>query len=203
MNLFWFSTNTSYVCFLFRDYPLFFFRDFSVLLVGSQRAIRSTVMMLSPTTPPPPRPNNPGSTSEFCTVRTPVFGRHQFFGTSEHYGKAHGSLLSGWMNYNYTACCWFPTSNNILILPSQFWQISFESYWLHCSKCRILVLLRYTCKYFITSGMSWSCVCVGGGGAWWQTHSEKQTSIIEHIKVQLKKAIFFPRVQNLFSIWES
>ena len=85
--------------------------------------------------------------SGFCfscsTVRTPVFDRHQFFGTSEHYGKAHGSLLSGWMNYNYAACCWFPTSSNILILPSQFWQIRFESYWLHCSKCRILVLLRY------------------------------------------------------------
>ena len=77
------------------------------------------------------------------TVRAPVFGRHQFFGTSEHYGKAHGSLLSGWMNYNYTACCWFPTSSNILILPSQFWQIRFESCWLHCSKCRILVLLQY------------------------------------------------------------
>ena len=29
------------------------------------------------------------------TVRAPVFGRHQIFGTSEHYGKAHGSLLSG------------------------------------------------------------------------------------------------------------
>ena len=78
------------------------------------------------------------------TVRAPVFGRHQFFGTSEHYGKAHGSLLSGWMDYNYTACCWFPTSSNILIHPSQFWQIRFESYWLHCSKCRILVLLRYS-----------------------------------------------------------
>ena len=74
------------------------------------------------------------------TVRAPVFDRHQFFGTSEHYGKAHGSFLSGWMNYNYTACCWFSTSSNILILPSQFWQIRFESYWLHCSKCRILVL---------------------------------------------------------------
>ena len=46
-----------------------------------------------------------------------VFGRHQFFSTSEHYGKAHGSLLSGWMNYNYTACYWFPTSSNILIHP--------------------------------------------------------------------------------------
>ena len=77
------------------------------------------------------------------TVRAPVFGRHQFFGTSEHYGKAHGSLLSWWMNYNYTACCWFPTSSNILILPSQFWQIRSESYCLQCSKCRILVLLRY------------------------------------------------------------
>ena len=65
------------------------------------------------------------------------------FGTSEHYGKAHGSLLSGWMNYNYIACCWFPTSSNILILPSQLWQIRFESCWLHCSKCRILVFLRY------------------------------------------------------------
>ena len=83
-----------------------------------------------------------------CTVRAPVFGRHQFYGTSEHYGKAHGSLLSGWMDYNYTACCWFPTSSNILILPSQFWQIRFESYWLHCSKCRILVLLRYLFEIF-------------------------------------------------------
>ena len=72
------------------------------------------------------------------TVRAPVFGRHQFFGTLEHYGRAHGSLLSGWMNYNYTARCWFPTSSNILILPSQFWQIRFESCWLHCSKCWIL-----------------------------------------------------------------
>ena len=56
-----------------------------------------------------------------CTVRAPVFGRHQFFGTSEHYGKAHtcGSLLSGWMNYKiYTACCWFSTSGNILIQVS-------------------------------------------------------------------------------------
>ena len=57
--------------------------------------------------------------------------------------KSPWSLLSGWMNYNYTACCWFPTSSNILILPSQFWQIRFENYWLHCSKCRILVLLQY------------------------------------------------------------
>ena len=49
-----------------------------------------------------------------------------------------------WMNeFYYTACCWFPTSSNILILQSQFWQIRFVSYWLHCSKCRILVLLRY------------------------------------------------------------
>ena len=29
------------------------------------------------------------------TVRAPVFDRHQFFGTSEQYGKARGSLLSG------------------------------------------------------------------------------------------------------------
>ena len=62
------------------------------------------------------------------------------FGTSEHYRKAHGSLLCAWMNYNYTACCWFPTSSNILILPSQFWQIRFESCWLYSAKCRILVL---------------------------------------------------------------
>ena len=77
------------------------------------------------------------------TVRVPVFGRHQFFGTSEHYGKIHGRLLFGWMNNNYTACCWFHTFSNILILPLQFWQIRFESYWLHCLKCWILVLLWY------------------------------------------------------------
>ena len=85
-----------------------------------------------------------GHITMYSTVRAPVFGRYQFFGTSEHYGKTHGSLLTWWMNYNYIACCWFPTSNNILILPSQFWQIGFESDWLHCSKCRILVLLRYS-----------------------------------------------------------
>ena len=32
--------------------------------------------------------------SKLSTVRAPVFGRHQFFSTSEHYGKANGSLLS-------------------------------------------------------------------------------------------------------------
>ena len=48
-----------------------------------------------------------------------------------------------WMNELFIACCWLPTSSNILILPSQFWQIRFKSCWLHCSKCRILVLLRY------------------------------------------------------------
>ena len=40
----------------------------------------------------------------------------------------------------------------LLILPSQFWQIRFESCWLHCSKCRILVLLRYLVIY---SGVSY------------------------------------------------
>ena len=80
-------------------------------------------------------------TVDSSTVRAPVFGRHQFFGTSEHYGKAHGSLLSGWMNYNYTACCWFPTSNNILILPSLFWQIRFESYWFTVQSA------EYWCSY--------------------------------------------------------
>ena len=86
--------------------------------------------------------------------RDPVFGGTQYskgtrirrdpvFGTSKHYRKTHGSLLSGWMNCNYTACCWLPTSSNVLILPSQFWQIRFESYWLHCSECWILVPLRY------------------------------------------------------------
>ena len=97
-------------------------------------------------------------------VRAPVFGRHQFFGTSEHYGKAHGSLLSGWMNYNYTACCWFPTSSNILILPSQFWRIGFENCWLYASKCRILVLLRYlfakSCDYAHSPSSS-RMVCSG------------------------------------------
>ena len=49
-----------------------------------------------------------------------------------------------WMyEFCYIACCWFPTFSNILILPSQFRQITFENYWLHCPKCRILVLLWY------------------------------------------------------------
>ena len=84
-----------------------------------------------------------------CTVRAPVFDRHQFFGNSEHYEKAHGSLLSGWMNYNYAACCWFPTSSNILILPSQFWQIRFKSYWLHQS----VQSVEYWCAYGIWNSL--------------------------------------------------
>ena len=32
---------------------------------------------------------------EYITARATVFERHQFFGTSEHYGKAHGIPLSG------------------------------------------------------------------------------------------------------------
>ena len=32
-----------------------------------------------------------------CTVRAPVFGRHQFFGTSEHYGKSPWKFII-WMN---------------------------------------------------------------------------------------------------------
>ena len=82
------------------------------------------------------------SFSVLCTVSAPVFG-NQWFGTWEHYGKAHGSLLSRTTKYSNTLCCWFPTSSNILILPSHFWQIRFESCWLHCSQCRILALLRY------------------------------------------------------------
>ena len=53
------------------------------------------------------------------TVRAPVFDMHHYIRHLRALRKAHGSLLSGWMNYNYTACCWFPTSINILILPSQ------------------------------------------------------------------------------------
>ena len=120
----------------------------------------------------------------WSTVRAPVFGRHQFFGTSEYYGKTHGSLLTLWMNYNYTACCWFPTSSNILVLPSQFWQIGFESYWLHCSKCRILVLLRYIkvdlqfwkllmlkvqFVFFLTIGIMWTVPTLSTGS--WEVPS--------------------------------
>ena len=46
-----------------------------------------------------PHYNEFGKKTVEGTVRAPVFGRHQFFGTSEYYRKAHGSLLSGWMNF--------------------------------------------------------------------------------------------------------
>ena len=92
-------------------------------------------------------------TSWNSTVRAPIFDRHQFFGTSEHYGKAHGSLLSGWINYDYTACCWFPTSSNILdtsitVLTNQVWKLlialfkvpntgAFTVLWIHdTEECR-------------------------------------------------------------------
>ena len=60
--------------------------------------------------------------------RAPVFGRHQFFGTLEHYRKAHGSLLSELINYNYTACCWFSYiqqyfNTSITVLTNQVWKL--------------------------------------------------------------------------------
>ena len=82
------------------------------------------------------------------TVRAPVFGRYQFSAPRSIREKPmEVYYLDEWIIKFYTACCWFPTSSNILIFPSQFWQIRFESYWLHCSKCRILVLLLCTCLY--------------------------------------------------------
>ena len=36
------------------------------------------------------------------------------FGTSVHYGKAHGSSSSGWMLCNYTWCCW-PSASGIIL----------------------------------------------------------------------------------------
>ena len=106
--------------------------------------------------------------NSICTVRAPVFGRHRFFGTSEHYGKAHGSLLSGWMNCNYTACCWFPTSSNILILPSQFWQFRFEvagytvqsaEYWCFYGTIGIRGTLSHWLLYWVSQvGVYGECV---------------------------------------------
>ena len=58
------------------------------------------------------------------------------------FGKAHGSLLSGWMNYNYTACCWFPTSSNILILPDH----SSDKSALKVTDC-IVQSAEYWCSY--------------------------------------------------------
>ena len=61
------------------------------------------------------------------TVRAPVFGRHQFFGTSEYYWKAHGSLLSGWKNSLHCMLLvsyiqqYFNTS--ITILANQVWKL--------------------------------------------------------------------------------
>ena len=52
-----------------------------------------------------------------------------------HYGQSARAdcVVSGcnelWLNCMLLVC--YPSSN-ILILPSQFWQIRFESYWLHC-----------------------------------------------------------------------
>ena len=51
--------------------------------------------------------------------------------TSEHYGQNGACMeiycMDEW-HYNYTCMLllsWFPTSINVLILPSQFWQIRF------------------------------------------------------------------------------
>ena len=72
-------------------------------------------------------------------VRALVFGRHHFLGTSEHYGKAHGSLLSGWMNCS----CMLLVS-----YIQQYFNHSSDKSGLtvtdcNVQKCRILVSLRY------------------------------------------------------------
>ena len=42
-----------------------------------------------------------------CTVRAPVFGRHQYLLAPQSISeKLMEVYLSGWMNYNYTACCY-------------------------------------------------------------------------------------------------
>ena len=99
-----------------------------------------------------------------------------------------------------------PTSSNILILPSQFWQIRFEScWWLHCSKCQILVLLWYIIhviqvqvyllwaipqlKSLFISSQSWFWFCFWGGG--WGLVCIK--CIILHVDatyLQIPKSIF-------------
>ena len=76
------------------------------------------------------------------------------------------------MPYNYTAYCWFPTSSNNLILPSQFWQIRVESYWLHCSKCWVPVLLWYK-RLFDHFQIFVIRILKGGGGGSLATKREK------------------------------
>ena len=79
------------------------------------------------------------------TVRAPVFGRHQLSASQSITEKSmEVYYLDEWIIITLHVAG-FLLSSNILILPSQFWQISIESCWLHCSKCRILVLLRYSC----------------------------------------------------------
>ena len=41
------------------------------------------------------------------------------FGTTKHYGKAHG-ISSGWMICNDTVCCWPITSSNIFTFDHKF-----------------------------------------------------------------------------------
>ena len=53
-----------------------------------------------------------------------------------------------WMNELWLHCMLLVSYiQQCFIHLSQFWQIRFESYWLHCSKCRILVPLRYMSWY--------------------------------------------------------
>ena len=85
------------------------------------------------------------------TVRAPVFGRHQFFGTSEHYRKAHGSLLFGWIDYNYrkgTSIRQAPGFRHLRALRKSPWQfiIWMNELLLHC-----MLLVSYILQYFNTS----------------------------------------------------
>ena len=95
--------------------------------------------------------------------------------------------------------------SNILILPSQFWQIKFERCWLHCSKCRIMVLLRYLAQIiksiqtqFLVYGtkrinnLPWTITSSQGlQGPEWQSSSQKCCKQLSRLPHELPHRISF------------
>ena len=68
-----------------------------------------------------------------------------------------GILLSSWMNYNYTACCWFPTSNimyfhhssdksALKVTDCTVQSAEYCAFTVHC-----MLLVSYIQQYFYTS----------------------------------------------------
>ena len=85
------------------------------------------------------------------TVRAPVFGRHQIFGTSEHYGKAHEAYyLDEWIIITlHVAGFLHPAifNTSITVLTNQVWKLLIALFKVPNTGAFTVHVLNFLCVY--------------------------------------------------------